>query len=167
MNEKTTWVPELVPLELIDSNPWQGRLDEDAVHVKALAEDIAENTLLQPGLGRRVNGRVQIAFAHSRLAAFKFLDESFGTRGNGQAGDTFALFPVILRELTDRQMSDYAAAENAKRKNLTAIETAQAIQKRIADFGLTQLEAGRPFGYTSQGAVANLLRLLELPPAVL
>jgi len=156
--------PEMVPLEDIEPNPWQGRLAEDPAHVRNLAEDIAANTLLQPGLGRRVGGRVQLAFAHSRWAAFKFLDEAFGVEGgNGQAGDRFARFPVIIRELTDRQMSDYAAAENARRKDLSAIETATAIQKRMADFGLTQLEAGRPFGYTNQGSVAHLLRLLELP----
>jgi len=151
------YTPDLVPLELIDSNPWQTRLEEDDVHVMTLARDIAANTLLQPGLGRRLDGRVQIAFAHSRLAAFKFLNVT------GDAVGHFSEFPVIIRELSDRQMSDYAAAENAKRKNLTAIEVASAIQKRIADFGLTQLEAGAPFGYVSQSSVAHLLSLLELP----
>ncbi len=151
------YTPDLVPLNLIDSNPWQTRLEEDDVHVMNLARDIAANTLLQPGLGRRVDGRVQIAFAHSRLAAFRFLNVT------GDAAGHFGEFPVIIRELSDRQMSDYAASENAKRKNLTAIETASAIQKRITDFGLTQLEAGAPFGYTNQGSVSHLLSLLELP----
>jgi ParB/RepB/Spo0J family partition protein len=132
-------------------------LEEDEAHVMTLARDIAEHTLLQPGLGRRVDGRVQIAFAHSRLAAFKFLNVT------GDATGHFSEFPVIIRELSDRQMSDYTAAENAKRKNLSAIEVASAIQKRIADFGLTQLEAGEPFGYMSQSSVAHLLSLLKLP----
>ena len=155
---------DLVSLASIEPNPWQGRLAEDPAHVRNLAQSIAANGLLQPGLGRRIGARVQLAFAHSRLAAFKFLDEAFGMeRGNGQAGDRFARFPVIIRELSDRQMSDYAAAENGRRKDLTAMEVASAIQKRITDFGLTQLEAGRPFGYTSQSSVAHLLRLLDLP----
>jgi len=155
-----TYIPDMVGLDVIDSNPWQTRLEEDEAHVMTLARDIAANTLLQPGLGRRLDGRVQIAFAHSRLAAFKFLNVT------GDAAGHFGEFPVIIRELSDRQMSDYAAAENAKRKNLSAIEVASAIQKRIADFGLTQLEAGEPFGYMSQSSVAHLLSLLKLPPQI-
>jgi ParB/RepB/Spo0J family partition protein len=137
------------------ANPYQTRLTEDAEHIAALAESIREVGLLQTPLARLTpEGRVaQLAFGHSRLAAWKIAKP-------GEA------FPLEIRALSDRQMSDLAAEENSRRKNLTAIETARAIQRRIDDFGLTQLEAGKPFGYQSQGAVSNLLRLLKLPEPV-
>jgi ParB/RepB/Spo0J family partition protein len=137
------------------ANPYQTRLTEDAEHIAALAESIREVGLLQTPLARLTpEGRVaQLAFGHSRLAAWKIAKPS-------------EAFPLEIRALSDRQMSDLAAEENSRRKNLTAIETARAIQRRIDDFRLTQLEAGKPFGYQSQGAVSNLLRLLKLPEPV-
>lgn len=137
----------------IDANPWQTRLVADDEHVRRLADDIAAQGLLQIPQARlhpQDKERVQLVFGHNRLAAWKMVRP-------GQP------FPVHVREFTDRQMSDAAAAENAARKDLTPIEVAQAIRKRMQDFSLSQLEAGKPFGYQSQGAVANLLRLLKLP----
>jgi ParB/RepB/Spo0J family partition protein len=144
----------LDPSQIVN-NPYQTRLTEDAEHIAALAESIREVGLLQTPLARlRPHGEfAELAFGHSRLAAWKIAKP-------GEA------FPLEIRALSDRQMSDLAAEENSRRKNLTAIETARAIQRRIDDFGLTQLEAGKPFGYQSQGAVSNLLRLLRLPEPV-
>jgi ParB/RepB/Spo0J family partition protein len=158
------WIPELVALEEIDPNPWQVR-GEDPEHTMDVAHSISEHGLLQAGLGRRVNGRVQLAMAHTRLAAFKFLDEMLGARGNDQAGDRFAAFPVIVRELSDEQMAAYAIEENFKRKDLSGIEKARALQRYCADFGKTQAEAGERFSL-GQSAVSHLLRLLELPAPV-
>ena len=151
---------EHIPLSDIGPNPYQTRLTDDPAHIQALAEDILVNGLLQVPLARPdqvLNSFYQLAFGHSRLAAYKLLVE----QGHAQ----FATMPVDVRPLTDRQMSDMAAAENAKRKNLSAIETATALQARIERFHLTQAEAGAPFGL-GQSAVANLLRLLKLPKSV-
>jgi len=158
------WIPELVPLDQVDPNPWQVRA-EDAAHVMDVARSIAEHDLIQPGTGRRMDGRVQLAIAHTRLAAFRYLDEQFGARGNGQAGDRYVAFPVIVRELSDEQMAAYAIEENFKRKDLSAIEKGKALQRYMADFGKTQAEAGERFNLT-QPAVSHLLRLLDLPAPV-
>jgi len=144
-----------IVVERIQSNPWQTRLVDDE-HIKALAEDIGANGLLQIPLGRvhpQDVEAVQLAFGHNRFEAWKIAKPN-------------EPFPVAVRELSDLQMSDMAASENAARKNLTAVETALMIQKRMQYFQLSQLEAGRPFGYKTQGAVANLLRLLKLPEAI-
>lgn len=151
----------LLDVDLIRPNPYQVRLEEDEAHIAGIAESIRAVGLLQVPLARPAGdasphsprGGVELAFGHSRLAAWK----------RARPGEPF---PLEVRELTDRQMSDLAAEENSRRKNLSAIETAAAIRRRMADFRLTQLEAGRPFGYSSQGSVANLLRLLELPDDV-
>lgn len=146
------------PPERVYVNPWQPRTSDDAAHISALAEDIRINGLLQYPVGRihpQDVEAVQLAFGHSRFAAWQL----------AKPGEPF---PIDIRELSDRQMSDVAAAENAedKRKNLSTIETAHAIQRRMADFDLNQFEAGAPFGYKSQSAVANLLRMLKLPEAI-
>src|SRR5687767_10843203 len=109
----------------IHPNPWQTRLAEDPEHIAGLAESIRDVGLLQTPLARLTpaGGVAELAFGHSRLAAWKVAKP-------GEA------FPLEIRALSDRQMSDLAAEENSRRKNLSAIETAKAIQKRIADFGL-------------------------------
>ena len=143
----------LFSVDQIKSNPWQPRTDFDAALVAELAEDIKMRGLLQTPIAR-VNGHgVELAFGHRRLAAWKI----------AFPGEPF---PLEIRELSDRDMSDFAAAENAQRRDLTAIETARAIQRRVVDFKLTQLEAAKPFGIMSQGGVSNLLRLLKLPAEV-
>lgn len=141
------------PVDQIHANPWQPRTAFDGAAVAELAEDIKARGLLQVPIAR-VNGNgPELAFGHRRLAAWRI----------AFPGEPF---PLEIRELTDRDMSDLAAAENAQRRDLTAIETARAIQRRIVDFKLTQLEAAKPFGLTSQGGVSNLLRLLKLPAPI-
>lgn len=151
---------EYVPIEQIDPNPWQVRLDENPEHVRMIGESIRENRekgkgtggLLQLPMARRVNGRVQLAFGMTRFAAWK--------------ADSAEPFPVNLEELTDREMSDKAAEENARRKNLTPIEIAKAILRRVQEFDLTQIEAAKPFGYDNQATIANIVGMLKLPQAV-
>lgn len=140
----------LIPLDLIDSNPWQPRTQVDDSHIADLAASIETESLIHPPVVRATSdGRFQIAVGHNRKAACALLGR--------------AEMECDLRPLTDRQMSDMAAAENASRRDLSAIEKARAIKRRMDDFQLTQLEVARPFGYTDAGTVSNLLRLLRLP----
>lgn len=76
--------------------------------------------------------------------------------------DDYVRLPVRLVALRDRDMSDQAVIENAKRKGISPIEEALALKRRIDEFGLTQAEAGKPFGL-NWVQVANKLALLELP----
>lgn len=157
---------DLIPLDQIDPNPWQTRTDEDPAHVRDLALSIAEHGLLQTPVARPhpdQPGHVQLAFGHSRLSAYRLLVDDHVVAGDKAQ---WQAFPLDVRPLTDRQMSDLAAEENSRRKNLSAIETARAIQKRMIDFNLGKLDAGGPFGYQTEGGVTNVLRLLELPEPV-
>jgi ParB/RepB/Spo0J family partition protein len=149
------------PIDQVQANPWQTRLEEDAEHIQQIAESFRENReqgrgeggMLQVPMGRAVDGVVQLAFGMTRFAAWKIANPDLP-------------FPINIAELSDREMSDLAAEENAKRKNLNAIETATAIQRRMKEFALTQVDAAKPFGYTAQGTISNLLRLLKLPGPV-
>lgn len=151
-----------VPCVSIDPNPWQPRVAEDDHHIAGIAESIREHGLMQIPTARphpEQLGRYQLAFGHTRLAAFKALHASYDDA-------CWATFPLNIVMLDDRQLANWAAQENVQRKDLSAIETARAIQRYMADFGVGQLEAARQYGYSAQSSVSNLLRLLDLPEAV-
>jgi ParB/RepB/Spo0J family partition protein len=139
--------------KFINNNPWQTRSREtDVVYIQELAMDIKKNGLLQVPIGRiiKVNGaaKVQLAFGHNRLKAYLLLK--------------LPLMPVDVRALTDEQMAAFAWSENEKRRDVTAIERAKAIQQRITDFKWTNRQAAEALG-VDHSTISNLLRLLKLP----
>lgn len=144
---------EHIPVALIDPNPWQPRRTMDPERLAELAESIRGHGLLQPPIGRRAGERVQLAFGHRRLAAWQ----------HARPGEPF---PMELRDLTDRQMAEHAATENASREDLNPVERALGIKRLIDDFGMSQREAGGFYGLATQGAVSNVLGILKHAPEV-
>ncbi|MEN6572062.1 MAG: ParB/RepB/Spo0J family partition protein [Anaerolineaceae bacterium] len=145
-------------LEDVRPNPFQTRESEDPEHIKQLAESIRAHGLMQIPTGRAISdSEVELAFGHSRLAAYKLLFEQ------GIEGARY--FPVNIKELTDPQMFEMAVAENLERKDLTPIEEAKAMQRYMVDFHKTSAEVGTLF-HLSDSAVRNKLRLLGLPEEV-
>lgn len=161
----------LIPLSWIQPNPWQTRQGEpNHEYIKDLALDIAANGLLQTPIGRfaPVDGKpdeamVQLAFGHNRLAAYRWL---YDLRDNSDIPGDYSKLPVDIRELTDIQMADLAWAENDKRQDISPLERAMAIRKRIDDFGWTQQDIADHLRI-SQPRVSNALRLLDLPDDIL
>lgn len=139
----------LVPIELIGANPYQPRQAEDTTAVAEIAESIRRNGLMQVPVARRVNGHYQLAFGHTRLAAFKLNNEP--------------CMPVIERELTDLQMFELGIAENIKRRDLNPIEQAEAMRKYMDEFHKTSVEAGEFFN-VSEEQVRGTVRLINLQP---
>ena len=175
----------MIDIDQVLPNPWQPRESEDAEHIKALALSIAEDGLLQKPLGRLMSGpvptdleealrgnslemlirggcRVQLAFGHSRLAAFKWLR---GVQPHSDLGGDWSKMPMILRDITDEEMFRLAISENVQRKDLNAIEEARAMGRYRDEFGKTSAEIGALFGL-SDSAVRNKMRLLSLPEDV-
>jgi ParB/RepB/Spo0J family partition protein len=144
---------QTIDTTLIKSNPWQPRTYIDPAAIADLADSIAAQGLLQPPAARAVDGHYELAFGHRRLQAWQIANP-------GQP------MPLQIMELTDRQMAEHAATENAARTDLNPIERARAIKRLIDEFKLTQLEAGKLFGLASQGAVSNAMRMLKLPADV-
>lgn len=164
------------PLECIDPNPYNCRLSEDPEHVKKVALSIGKDGLMQIPIGRLVGGntsdklddlrgnsiemllkgghRIQLAFGHTRLAAFKFLS------GTGNPG--FETMPVVLRNLTDDEMFRLGISENLARKDLTPVEEARAMLRYRDEFHKTSDEIGALFNLSGP-AVRNKIRLLQLP----
>lgn len=150
----------LFPLPDILPNPWQPRQAENAEHIQQLAESIAASGMLQTPTGRLVaDGKVQLAFGHSRLSAYRLLAASDIT-------GKWSLMPVNIEDLTDEQMATIAITENIDRRDLNPLEIARAMQRYRDEFKKSSEEIGKMFGL-SASAVRNKLRLLELPEKVL
>jgi ParB family transcriptional regulator, chromosome partitioning protein len=73
--------------------------------------------------------------------------------------------PAVIRESPADSSLEIALIENLQREDLNPIEEAQAYEKLIVEFGLTQEEVARRVG-KSRVTITNMLRLLRLPPEV-
>jgi len=84
-------------------------------------------------------------------------------RAAGIAG--LASVPALVRDLTDRQMAEWALIENLQREDLNPIERATAFRNLSDNHGLTQAQLAERLGL-DRSTVTNLLRLLKLAPEV-
>jgi len=143
---------EEVPINQIDPNPYQPRNRFDEESLAGLTASIRELGVLQPILVRQVgDDRYAIIAGERRWRAAK------------RAGLQF--IPVIVRQVNDELTLQHALVENLHRDDLNPLEEAAAYQQLVEDFDLTQEEVAHKVG-KSRSAVANLLRLFQLPPQV-
>jgi ParB family chromosome partitioning protein len=140
-----------IPLVNIDANPFQPRSTFDEETTRELAESLAEHGLIQPIVVRSCPGGYQLVAGERRVRAARYL-----------GWDTI---PAVIRELDDATSAQVALIENLQREDLDYWEEAQAYQRLLQEFGLTQEELARKIG-KSQSAIANKLRLLRLSPQV-
>lgn len=140
-----------LPIADIARNPYQPRQDFDPAELADLTASIAEHGVLQPILvNETVDGYVLVA-GERRLRAAQ------------QAG--LQHIPAVVRSLAEREQLALALVENMQRSDLPPLDEARAFRRLMVDFGLTQEEVAGRVG-RSRSAVANILRLLELPAAV-
>ncbi len=143
-----------VKLKIIDIEPNrdQPRKQFDEAALYELAESISQHGVLQPLLVRPVNdGTYQIVAGERRWRASRL------------AGLTEV--PVVIKDLTDKQVAEIALVENLQRENLNPMETANGFKELSDKYGYTQEEVSKIIG-CSRSAVANALRLLSLPGEV-
>ena len=140
-----------VPIAAIQPNPYQPRESWDESAIRELADSIREKGVLQPLLVRRVGDSYQLIAGERRFRAAQL------------AG--LERVPVTLRDVDDRESLELALVENLQRENLNPIEEARAYEQLSQEFSLTQDEIARRVG-KSRSAVANSLRLLQLPPEI-
>lgn len=141
----------VVRVSEIEPNADQPRKNFDAEELSSLADSIAEYGLIQPITVRKAGDRYKIIAGERRWRAARM------------AG--LSEVPVNIISADDKKASEIALVENIQRKDLDPIEEADAFASLIDEYGLTQEEVGRRVG-RSRSAVANALRLLELPPEV-
>lgn len=140
-------------LSLVDPKSDQPRKNFDKESLEELAESIKENGLLQPILVREYgDGRYQIIAGERRFRASKL------------AGLTE--IPAIILDKDDRKVAEIALIENIQREDLNPVEEAMAYKALAEEYGLTQEELAQKVS-KSRSAIANALRLLDLPKPVL
>lgn len=141
-----------VGLDLLDANKRQPRRRFDDAGLEELSKSIRRTGILQPVLVTKEGGRFRIVAGERRVRAARL------------AG--LSEVPVIVREgVTDRDQLLLALVENVQRRDLTALEEAEAYRHLKDDFGLTQEDVAERVG-KDRATVANALRLLRLPAAV-
>lgn len=139
----------LVRLSEIQPRKDQPRKNFDLESLQQLADSIAEHGLLQPVVVREaLGGYYEIIAGERRWRAAKM------------AG--LSEIPVTILSADDRKASELAIIENVQREDLNPMEEAQAYKKLQEEYGLTQDKVASAVG-KSRSAVANTLRLLDLP----
>ena len=142
-----------LPVELIRPNPHQPRRDFDDEALVALSESVKARGILQPLVVRPLaGGSYELIAGERRLRAAKLAE--------------LRQVPAIVRETAEGDRLELALIENMAREDLNAVEEARACATLVEDLGLTKEEVGRRVG-RSRAAVANLVRMLELPDEAL
>ena len=144
--------PTLLPLSHLHANPSQPRQTFDAESLAELAASIRSQGVIQPLLVRP--RRTETATIYEIVAGER------RWRAAQRAGLTEV--PVYLRELSDEDALTAALIENLQREDLNPLEEAQAIQSLRERLPYSQEELAQRLG-KSRSAVANSLRLLQLP----
>lgn len=137
----------------LQPNRDQPRREFDEKSLAELADSISQHGILQPLLVRPfLDGGYQIVAGERRYRAARM------------AGLTEV--PVVIRDLSDSETMQLALIENLQREDLTPVEEAKGYKQLMDNYGLKQEEVSRVVG-KSRPAIANTLRLLDLPEDIL
>jgi ParB family chromosome partitioning protein len=140
-----------LPLERIARDARQPRKSFEAVALRALADSIQAQGVIQPVLVRRDGAGFQLIAGERRWRAAQI------------AG--LHEIPAIVRDVTEGEAFALALVENLQRTDLNPMEEAEGYRRLVDEFGLTQEEASVRVG-KDRSTVANALRLLGLPESV-
>ncbi len=140
-----------VPIDSISPNPNQPRRNFEEDSLEELAASMKELGVLQPLLVRSVEDGYELIAGERRLRAAR------------RAG--LSVVPVVVRQAEGVSSLEQALVENLHRQDLNPLEEAAAYQRLIEEFSYTQERVAERVG-RSRSAVANLLRLFQLTPAV-
>ncbi len=141
-----------IPISAISANEYQPRTRFEEQALVSLTDSVRALGVLQPILVREVGpGRFELIAGERRWRAAR------------RAG--LPSIPAVVRDVDDRQSLEQAVVENLHREDLNALEEAAAYQQLIDEFQLTQDDVANRVG-KSRSAVANTLRLFQLPGSV-
>jgi len=141
------------PVHRLSPNPFQPRQVVQDAHLDDLIASVREKGVIQPILAARTEtpDQYQIIAGERRWQAARL------------AGINEV--PVLLRDSTPSEVLELALIENIQRKDLNCIEEALAYRRLQEEFHLTQDQIAGRVG-KNRATVANLLRLLQLPPDI-
>ncbi len=142
---------QMIDIGLIDPNAEQPRKTFDADQLTQLADSIRSVGIIQPIVLSPNGKRYTIIAGERRWRAARLAELSE--------------VPAIVRDVETVRRMEMSLIENIQRTDLNAVETAQAINALMQECGLTQEQTAQRLG-KSRSAVANLLRLLNLPKPI-
>ena len=132
-------------------NPYQPRKVFKKEAIEELKDSILQHGILQPIVVRKSIKGYEIVVGERRFRAAKEAE--------------LTAVPVIVRDLSEKQMMELALLENLQREDLTPIEEALAYQMLMKQLNVTQDQLASRLG-KSRPHIANHLRLLNLPENV-
>jgi len=135
----------------IRPNSYQPRSNFSSSELESLTESIRRDGVLMPILIRPQGDGYELIAGERRW------------RASQAAGLTE--IPAVVRDVDDLQALEFAIIENQQRDDLTAIESAVAYQRLIAEFGCTQQQVAEKIGI-SRVQVSNVIRLLQLSESI-
>jgi ParB family transcriptional regulator, chromosome partitioning protein len=143
----------LLPISELHPSGRNPRKTFDETELADLANSIRAKGLVQPIVARpdRERGGYEIVAGERRWRAAQRASLHNVT--------------VIVRDLSDQEVAEFALIENVQRADLNAIEEAAGYQELIEKFSYTQEQIAQAIG-KSRSHLANTLRLLKLPPRV-
>ena len=143
---------EEIDIMRIEPSVDQPRKHFDKEKLDDLADSIKQHGLIQPIIVRQEGNTYRIVAGERRWRAARL------------AGLT--KIPVIIREVSDRELHEIALIENIQREDLNPIEEAEAYRKLVVEYDLTQEELAGIVGNKSRSEIANRMRLLNLDQSV-
>jgi ParB family chromosome partitioning protein len=147
-----------LPLDLLQRGKYQPRSDLRQEPLEELAISIRSQGVIQP-----IVVRALAPPAAGEPQRYEIVAGERRWRAAQIAG--LARIPAIVRRIPDDAAIAMALIENIQRENLNPLEEARALERLIAEFGVTHQQAADAVG-RSRAAVSNLLRLLELAPEI-
>jgi ParB family transcriptional regulator, chromosome partitioning protein len=140
-----------LPMTSLKPNPYQPRTTMDETQLDELVASIQASGLLQPVVVRPKGNGYELIAGERRWRAASRLG--------------WAKIPAVIKDVDDQTLLTLALIENLQRDNLSPIDEAAGYQRLGSEFKLPQSEIARMVG-RNRATVANLLRLLQLPPEV-
>jgi ParB family chromosome partitioning protein len=137
-----------IPVGALVPNRHQPRTHFDEGLLDDLAASLKIHGMVQPIVARRVGDQYEIIAGERRWRAAR------------KAG--LAMVPVVVKEVPDDRLLEFALVENIQRQELNPIEEAKAYFQLGEHLRLTQEQVADRVG-KSRPQVANTLRLLRLP----
>lgn len=143
---------EKIDLAKVYPNPNQPRKTFDKESLNELAESIRIHGLIQPVIVNKMDDGYMIIAGERRYRACKICG--------------LTQIDAIVKNYTNKQISEISIIENLQREDLNPVEIAKGIRKLMDEYGLTQEKVAERLG-KPRSAIANSVRILALYPEVL
>lgn len=137
----------MVKISMVEPNKDQPRKSFDEESLAELADSIKQHGIIQPLVVVKKDNHYEIVTGERRWRAAKL------------AG--LKTIPVIVKDLSDKEITEISLIENIQREDLNPIEEAMAYQRLMKEFHMTQDEISKKVS-KSRAAIANAVRLLKL-----